>query len=130
MGLLRDIFGTSERAAKGTYFTNLTKCEKQEPPPPTKEWQIPVSTRIACLDLYLRRGIDLVNPRVVLAFGNAADYAEAFGAARTVVLDHPSRRQGGPRWLYGSERERTIATVHRLLAGAQSQPVVNSRDGA
>jgi len=117
MGLLRDIFGSSERAAKNTYFTHLTKCEKSEPPPPTKDWQIPAATRTTCFDLYLKRELALVRPKAILAFGNAGEYGHLLGATRTVVLDHPNRRPGGPRWLYGAERERTIAVVRGLLAG-------------
>lgn len=120
MGLLRDIFGTGERAAKATYFTTLTKCEKQEPPPPTREWQIPLATRTTCFDLYLKREVELLEPKAILTFGNASDFASSLGAARTVILDSPGRRPGGPSWLYGSERERTIAHVRGLLAGAAS----------
>jgi len=118
MGLLRDIFGSSERAAKSTYMTHLTKCEKEEPPPPTKEWQIPAATRSTCFDLYLKRELELVRPKAILAFGNAGEYTHLLGEERTLALDHPSRRQAGPRWLYGSQRERTIATVQGLLARA------------
>lgn len=118
MGLLRDIFGTGERAAKATYFTTLTKCEKQEPPPPTRGWEIPSTTRTTCFDLYLKREVELLDPRAILAFGNVAELAPSLAAERTVVLDHPGRRPGGPSWLYGSERERTIARVRVLIAGA------------
>ena len=88
-----------------------------EPPPPTKDWQIPAATRTTCFDLYLKRELELVRPKAILAFGNAGEYAHLLGATRTVVLDHPNRRPGGPRWLYGAERERTIAVVRGLLAG-------------
>lgn len=120
MGLLRDIFGTSERAAKATYFTTLTKCEKQEASPPAKDRQIPLSTRTTCFETYLRREVELLDPKAILMFANAPDFASSLGEARTVVLDHPGRRPGGPSWLYGSERERTIARVRGLLAGALS----------
>ena len=119
MGLLRDIFGNGDRAAKATYFTHLTKCEKQEPPPPTRDWQIPATTRTTCFENYLQREVALLDPRAILAFGNAADFAPSLGVERTVVLDSPGRRPGGPSWLYGSERERTIARVRALIAGAQ-----------
>ncbi len=121
MGLLRDIFGTSSRAAKRTYFTNLTKCEKQDPTPPTREWQIPETTRTTCGDRYLRRELEIVQPSAVLAFGIAANYAEQIGAGRTVAADHPDRRPGGPGWLYGSERERTIAAVRGLIGKAAAE---------
>lgn len=116
MGLLRDIFGTSVRAGKRTYFTNLTKCEKEESPG-SKDWQIPETTRTTCVELHLRRELEIVQPSAVLAFGIAGDYAAQIGTGRTIVADNPGR-PGGPRWLYGSERERTIAAVRALIGKA------------
>lgn len=118
MGLLRDIFGTSPRAAKRTYFTILTKCEKQDPPAQTREWQIPQATRNTCFERHLRHELEIVQPAAILAFGIAGEYAEQMGAARTVVADSPGKRPGGPGWQYGLERERTIAAVRALIGRA------------
>ena len=119
LGLLTEIFGSSKRAFELTYFTNLTKCEKAYPPLTQKDWSIPSATRRTCAGLYLRRELEIVAPRAVIAFGNDGDYAEVLGVERTIAVDHPRHRDVGPSWLRGPSREELVARTRALIAGNQ-----------
>ena len=111
--LLGEVFKTQEEIFRRCYFTELTKCQKLRA-------SIPSQTREDCLELYLRKELEIVQPKAALLFGVAKNYQGTIDSimkikGRTILAQHPSARP--PDWLYGSfpERKRITGELRCLL---------------
>ena len=119
MDLLREVFGTPDEIFRHCYFTELTKCEKRN------KGSIPTDTRKECLELYLKRELEIIKPKAVVLFGEVKRFKsridEILGdSGRTVLAAHPSARP--PSWLrVGSEdRAELVKKIYRILDRART----------
>ena len=115
MDLLKEIFGTSDEIFRCCYFTELTKCEKEDN-------RIPTGTRKKCLELYLKRELEIIKPKAVVLFGKTdlerfkTRIDEILGdSGRTVLVAHPSRASVCTWRLPGPDREQLVNKICCLL---------------
>ena len=126
MDLLKEIFGTSDEIFRCCYFTELTKCEKEDN-------RIPTGTRKKCLELYLKRELEIIKPKAVVLFGKTA--LKRFktridgilgDSSRTVLVAHPSRASVCTWRLPGPDREQLVNKICCLLG--VTPPLVKNAD--
>ena len=124
MDLLKEVFGTQDEIFRHCYFTELTKCEKEN-----DSRGILLPTREKCLDLYLKRELEIIKPKAVVLFGLSAFTQftrrgepllvrlidEILGrSGRTILAEHPSRASVC-KWLRNPDRERLVNNICLLL---------------
>ena len=122
LDLLKEIFGTQSEIFRHCYFTELTKCEKEDD-------KIELPTRKNCLNLYLKRELEIIKPKAVVLFGLSV--FKQFkrhggpllvrlideilgGSGRTILAEHPSRASVC-KWLRAPDRERLVKEICCLL---------------
>lgn len=122
MDLLGEVFGSQREVFQRCYFTELTKCQQVVD-------RVPGPTRRCCLELYLRRELEIVQPKAALLFGMVKDYQGRikeileplggdFSGEITVLAHHPSRT---PLWIRKNpsgqaDRARIKGKLRQLLS--------------
>ena len=114
MDLLKEVFGTPNKIFQHCYFTELTKCEKEN-----DNRGILLPTREKCLELYLKRELEIIKPKAVVLLGEVKRFKsridEILGdSGRTVLAAHPSRA-GTCKWLRAPDRKRLVKEICSLL---------------
>ena len=114
MDLLEEVFGTPDKIFRHCYFTELTKCEKEN-----DKRGILLPTREKCLELYLKRELEIIKPKAVVLFGEVKRFQARIDeilkvSGRTVLAAHPSRT-GTCIWLRDPDRERLVKEICCLL---------------
>lgn len=103
---------------ENVYITNLAKCnykEKENDSP----GRPPVTVKLHCMDVYLKREIEYFEPKLIVCFGKEAEngFKSAYPAEariQHVRLDHPSYICD--RW----------GTARRLVGGTSMESVQNA----
>ncbi len=96
--LLNNMLRAIGLAREEVYIANILKCR----PPRNRD---PQANEINCCRPYLRRQIDLIQPKIILAMGRVA-------AQSLLETDAPIGRMRGQRYIYEDTGIPVVATYH------------------